>query len=397
MLLQGKKILLGISGSIAAYKTPELVRQLVKKGAQVKVILTAGGEQFVTPLALSTVAKHEVFASFSDAQLWNNHVELGLWADIMLIAPCSANTLAKLANGICDNFLLAVYLSARCPVVVAPAMDLDMWLHPATQKNVATIAQYGHHVIEPEDGELASGLSGKGRMPAPENLVIWLQHHFYQQNNTPRKKALITAGPTYEQIDPVRFIGNNASGKMGIALAEALVERNYEVTLVLGPSHLSSNYPGINTIKVGNAASMYEACMEHFPNMDLAIMSAAVADFTPVTVADQKIKKGDSTSFQIELTKTKDILASLGKIKKDTQKVVGFALETNNEIANAQAKLEKKNADAIILNSLNDAGAGFGHDTNKVYILQKNTSDIKELPLQSKKETAKAILDTILK
>lgn len=396
MLLQGKKILLGISGSIAAYKTPDLVRLLIKQGAEVKVLLTSGGEQFVTPLALATVSKHEVFSSFSISNQWHNHVALGLWADLLLIAPCSANTLAKMAQGACDNMLLAVFLSARCPVAFAPAMDLDMWTHPATQNNVKTLASYGYHLIEPAEGELASGLIGKGRMPEPEALVQWVNHFVYQQATAPRKKALVTAGPTYEQIDPVRFIGNNSTGKMGIALAEALVEKGYEVKLILGPSHLSTNYPGIEVVKVSNAASMFEAAQQHFPTCDVAIFSAAVADFTPINVADHKIKKGSDTTLSIELTKTIDILATLAQQKKASQTVIGFALETNNELEHAQSKLEKKNADAIILNSLQEKGAGFGHDTNKVYILQKNKSPI-ALPLQSKKETAKAILDTILK
>lgn len=399
MLLQGKKILLGISGSIAAYKTPELVRQLIKKGAEVKVILTDGGAQFVTPLALSTVAKQEVFLGLAnDNQQWHNHVALGLWADIFIIAPASANTIAKMAQGICDNMLLATYLSSKCTVMFAPAMDLDMWAHPATQRNIQTLLQDGLRMIPPENGELASGLVGTGRMAAPENIVSILEHYCYHHMaNNNRPKALVSAGPTYEAIDPVRFIGNHSTGKMGIALAEALADAGYNVSLVLGPTTWTTKHPGVNTIPVTDAASMYDACMNLFPNTEIAIMAAAVADFRPENKASQKIKKGEDDTLTLKLTKTNDILASLGKIKTNTQKLVGFALETNNEIAHAQAKLVRKNADYIVLNSLNEAGAGFGGDTNKVYILERDKESIKELPLQSKQDTAKAIVSYILK
>lgn len=395
MLLQGKNIVLGISGSIAAYKTPELVRQFVKKGATVQVILTEGGEQFVTSLALATVSKREVFSSLANNSTWHNHVALGQWADLFIVAPCSANTLGKMANGLCDNMLLATYLSAKCPVAVAPAMDLDMWIHPSVQKNVQTLIQNGNHIIQPEDGELASGLVGKGRMADPENIVLWTEQFFYNKKKH-KKTALVSAGPTYEAIDPVRFIGNHSSGKMGIALAEALAEQGYSVKLVLGPSTLSTRYPGIETISVNDAASMYQACQKYFPKVDIAFMAAAVADFTPKTKADQKIKKQhDSKHMSLELVQTEDILASLGKVKRDTQILVGFALETNNALQNAQSKLDRKKADYIILNTLEDKGAGFGHDTNKVAIIAPN--GIEYLPLQSKKETARAIVKTIVK
>lgn len=394
MLLQGKKIVLGISGSIAAYKTPELVRQFVKKGAEVQVILTDGGRQFVTPLALATVSRREVMLSMTADSQWHNHVALGLWADLFIIAPCSANLLGKMANGLCDNMLLATYLSARCEVAVAPAMDLDMWRHPAVQNNVNLLKANGNYLIEPESGELASGLSGQGRMAAPENIVAWAERYFYQQQ-PPQKTALVTAGPTYEAIDPVRFIGNHSTGKMGIALAEALADSGYNVKLILGPSSLTATHPAIETIRVTDAASMYEASHKYFPEVSVAVLAAAVADFTPETTADQKIKKGADTTMQLHLTQTRDILASLGKIKSDTQKLVGFALETQNALDNAKAKLERKNADHIVLNTLQDAGAGFGHDTNKVVILDRN-GQTTELPLQSKKDIARAIAHHIL-
>lgn len=396
MTLKGKKIILGISGSIAAYKTPDLVRLMVKQGAEVQVILTEGGQQFVTPLALSTVSKRAVLTRFTDDQQWNNHVELGLWADLILIAPCSANTMAKMASGLCDNLLQAVYLSARCPIAIAPAMDLDMWLHPSTQQNLVKIQSYNNHVIAPEDGELASGLVGKGRMADPQNIVNWIQHYFSAAAFSTRKKALVTAGPTYEAIDPVRFIGNYSTGKMGIALSEALVDFGYEVELILGPSQETSYNPFIHITRVKSAQSMFDACVERFNKMDIAIMSAAVADFKPKEIAQQKIKKGTDESMVIELVKNPDILAYLGKIKKDTQIVVGFALETNNELEHATKKLYQKNADFIILNSLNDKGAGFGHDTNQVYILSKDKNPV-NLPLQSKSDIAQHIIAHITK
>jgi len=394
MLLQGKKIVLGISGSIAAYKAPELVRQLVKKGAEVQVILTEGGQQFVTPLALATVSRREVMLSMTDNSQWHNHVALGLWADLFIIAPCSANLLGKMANGLCDNMLLATYLSARCETAIAPAMDLDMWQHPAVQHNISRLKANGNYIIDPETGELASGLTGQGRMAAPENIVSWAERYFYQQR-PPLQTALVTAGPTYEPIDPVRFIGNHSTGKMGIALAEALADAGYSVRLVLGPSSCSTRHPGIETIPVTDAASMYEACHRYFPQAEIAVLAAAVADFTPVSVAEQKIKKGTDETMQLHLAQTRDILASLGKIKTSTQKLVGFALETHDALDNARAKLERKQADYIVLNTLQDAGAGFGHDTNKVTILSRQGT-VTELPLQSKKDIARAIVNHIL-
>jgi len=396
MTLKGKKILLGISGSIAAYKTPELVRLLIKQGAEVQVILTEGGQQFVTPLSLATVSKRAVLTSFTDGQQWHNHVELGLWADLLLIAPCSANTLSKMAHGGCDNLLQATYLSARCPIAIAPAMDVDMWLHPSTQQNITTVKGYNNAIIEPEEGELASGLVGKGRMADPANIVAWVEHHFTTKAFDVRKKALVTAGPTYEAIDPVRFIGNYSTGKMGIAVAEALVDAGYEVDVILGPSTAISTKPFVHITKVTNAQSMYDACLERFDTADLIVCAAAVADFKPKTMAAEKIKKGADETMQIELVKNPDILAYLGKNKKHTQIVVGFALETNNELANATKKLEQKNADYIILNSLNDAGAGFGHDTNQVYVLSKD-KNIVNLPLQSKSDIAQQIVAYITK
>lgn len=395
MTLKGKKIILGISGSIAAYKTPELVRLFIKQGAEVQVILTEGGQQFVAPLSLSTVSKRAVLTSFTEKQQWHNHVELGLWADLILIAPCSANTLAKMAHGLCDNLLQAVYLSARCPVAIAPAMDLDMWLHQATQANISQIEAFGNSVIEPEDGELASGLVGKGRMADPQSIVAWAQHFFLKLAHPVRKKALVTAGPTYEAIDPVRFIGNHSTGKMGIALAEALVHQGFEVELILGPTSETTHHPFVNITRVTSAQSMFDACIERFATTDIAIMSAAVADFRPKAIASEKIKKGKDDSMQIELIKNPDILAYLGKIKKDTQIVVGFALETNNELENAKLKLHQKNADYIVLNSLNDKGAGFGSDTNQVYVLSKDKNTV-NLPLQSKSDIAQQIVAHIL-
>lgn len=402
MSLQGKKIILAVTGSIAAYKTPQLVRLLVKAGAEVQVVMTEAAKDFVTPLALSTVSTKEVFYSVSNGAHWNNHVHLGRWADILLVAPCSANTLAKMAHGLCDNMVQAIYLSAACPVVFAPAMDEDMWLHPATRANVAQLQTYGHHLIPVETGSLASGLTGPGRMAEPETITAWLDH-FFSTAAPPRlpvaipagTKALITAGPTYEAIDPVRFIGNFSTGKMGIALAEALAAQGIPVDLVLGPSKESTTHPLITTHKVVSAQDMYDACEQLFPATQIAILSAAVADFRPQEKAAEKIKKGSGETLQLTLVKNPDILAHLGSIKSEQQTVVGFALETNNELDNALKKLKAKNADMIILNSLQEAGAGFGHDTNKVTLLSKDGSRT-ELPLQSKKGIAKSIVDCIL-
>lgn len=369
VMLKGKKILVGVTGSIAAYKMATTVRLLIKAGAEVKVIMTPSAVNFISPLTLSTLSKHEVLHQLADNSSWANHVMLGRWADIMLIAPLSCNTLSKMATGACDNLLLAVYLSATCPVVVAPAMDEDMWHHPSTQKNIETIRSYNNQVIPVNNGELASGLSGDGRMAEPEEIVNWLNDFFFKHKALAGKKVLITAGPTYEAIDPVRFIGNASSGKMGIALADELNKRGAVVTLVLGPS--SQKIPaGVEVVNVRSAQEMYDACVQRFEQMDWAIMSAAVADYKPASVADQKIKKKADT-LQLELVKTPDILKQLGSMKKSGQCLVGFALETNNEKEYALKKLESKNADLIVLNSLNDAGAGFGYDSNKITIFDK--------------------------
>lgn len=394
MQLKGKKIILGVTGSIAAYKTPELVRQFIKAGAEVKVIVTNAATDFVSPLALETVSKNPVFSSVSDGSQWNNHVELGRWADVMLIAPCSANTLAKLSTGLCDNLLAAVYLSATCPVLIAPAMDADMWQHTATKNNLKEVQSFGNKIIPPTHGELASGLIGEGRMAEPEDIVTYVANFLSQNLPLKGKKALVTAGPTYERIDPVRFIGNFSTGKMGCAIAEALANAGADVTLVLGPSVIDIDNPRVKLIRVESAAQMFEESTQAFKSADMAIMSAAVADYTPATVADNKIKKSDTT-LDIKLSKTQDILASLGKTKTDKQLLIGFALETNNEEENAKGKLEKKNADLIVLNSLKDKGAGFAHDTNKVTLMGKNGFK-KELPLQSKKDVAKVLVQYII-
>lgn len=397
MSLEGKKIVLCISGSIAAYKTPELTRQLVKSGAIVKIICTEAAAKFVSTLALNTVSKNEVHNNINDGSSWNNHVELGRWADLILIAPCSANTMAKLANGLCDNLLNAVYLSATCPVVIAPAMDEDMWHHPSTKLNLDRLISYGNTIIPVGHGELASGLVGDGRMAELTEIVQFLKVFLDKNSTQPLqgKTALVSAGPTYERLDPVRFIGNFSTGKMGIALAEELAKLGAKVTLVLGPTHLRSTHTAIKTVLVESANEMFEACVAAFPSSDLTIMAAAVADYKPKEKATQKIKKADET-LEISLEKNKDILAHLGQIKTEGQILVGFALETENEMANAQQKLKKKNADYIVLNSLQDTGAGFGGDTNKVTIIAQN-GDVVELPLMSKSETASAIVNTITK
>jgi phosphopantothenoylcysteine decarboxylase/phosphopantothenate--cysteine ligase len=393
-MLQGKKILLGITGSIAAYKAVYIVRSLIKAGAEVKVIMTPSAKDFVSPLTLSTLSRNPVLTDLFDEQSWSNHVMLGRWADIMLIAPLSCNTLAKMAHGECDNLLLATYLSATCPVVAAPAMDEDMWHHPATRHNLERIQSFGNTVIPVEKGELASGLFGDGRMSEPEQIIAFITERFFLTRPLAGKKALVTAGPTYEAIDPVRFIGNHSSGKMGIAIAKELYRRGAEVTLVLGPSGTAFSANGIHLVNVVSAEEMYKACHAVFGQSDIAVLSAAVADYTPTVKAEQKIKKKED-NFQIGLTKTKDILKSLGQQKSKDQVLVGFALETTDEKNYAKKKLIDKNADMIVLNSLNDKGAGFGIDTNRVTIFEKSG---KELPFEtkSKEAVAKDIVDTII-
>jgi len=392
-MLQGKKILLGITGSIAAYKAATIVRLLIKAGAEVKVIMTDAAVGFISPLTLSTLSKHEVLYQIADNNSWANHVMLGRWADIMLIAPLSCNTLSKMATGNCDNLLLAVYLSATCPVVVAPAMDEDMWHHPSTKKNIQTITTYGNKIISVNNGELASGLFGEGRMAEPEEIIEWLNDFFFKKESLNGKSVLITAGPTHEAIDPVRFIGNASSGKMGIALAEEIKSRGAEVHLVLGPS--SEKVPSdIQLTRVVSAKEMFDICLNSFEKVDWAIMSAAVADYRPVEKASQKIKKKEQ-SLTIELVKNEDILKQLGAQKRAGQCLVGFALETNDEKENALKKLEAKNADLIVLNSLNDAGAGFGYDSNKITIFDKKGGE-KSFETKSKKEVAIDIVNTII-
>ena len=389
-----KKILLAITGSIAAYKAAFLVRLLIKAGAEVQVIMTSAATSFITPLTLSTLSKRPVFTAINSEESWNNHVELGLWADLMLIAPLTATTLGKLANGICDNIVVATYLSARCPVFFAPAMDLDMWQHPATQANVQKLLNYGDSLIPVEHGELASGLVGKGRMAEPESILRHLEDFFKQKQTFIGQQILITAGPTYEPIDPVRFIGNRSSGKMGIALAEEFAQRGAKVQLILGPSKLRTQHPAIETTKVQTAQQMYEASLSHFEKSEIAVLAAAVADYRPKATAHQKIKKKEA-NLKLELEKTIDIAAALGQQKCPHQKIIGFALETNDELKNAKAKLIKKNFDFIVLNSLQDKGAGFAHDTNKITIVHRNNK-VQKFELKPKKEVAKDIIDTIL-
>ncbi len=393
-MLQNKKILIAVTGSIAAYKIAHLTRLLVKKGAFVKVIMTEAATQFISPLTLSTLSKNKVLTRIFAEEQWANHVMLGRWADVMMVAPLSCNTLSKMASGACDNLLMAVYLSATCPVVVVPAMDEDMWHHPATLKNISAIEAYGNKVIPVNNGELASGLVGDGRMAEPEEIQQWLELYFEKDKELSGKKVLVTAGPTHEALDPVRFIGNASSGKMGIAIATELAARGAEVKLVIGPT--AEKIPVfINTVHVVNAADMYEACVSEFEKTDWVIMSAAVADYTPVKTAKQKIKKADNL-LAIELKKTVDILSHLGKIKKDSQCLVGFALETNDEKENAQAKLKNKNADMIVLNSLRDEGAGFGTDTNKITIFDKKGGTY-EFETRPKSVVAADIVNAIIK
>ena len=393
-MMKGKKIVLGITGSIAAYKAAVLTRLLIKKGAEVQIVITPAGKEFITPITLSALTSKPVISEFFSQRdgTWHSHVDLGLWADAMLIAPATASTIGKMAHGIADNMLITTYLSMKAPVFVAPAMDLDMFAHPATQHNLDILRSYGNHIIEPTAGELASHLVGKGRMEEPENIVAALESFFQKNSSMAGKKILITAGPTYEKIDPVRFIGNYSSGKMGYALAEECAARGAEVTLVSGPVNLSVNHPNINRIDVESAEQMYNACMSHYPTSDAGILCAAVADFTPECVADKKIKR-EKDDLTLNLKPTHDIAAALGKIKTDSQRLVGFALETNDETAHAQDKLKCKNFDFIVLNSLNDKGAGFRCDTNKITII--NSSKAEEYPLKTKKEVAADIIDKL--
>lgn len=396
-VLSGKKILLGISGGIAAYKTANLVRLLIKAGAQVQVVMSPASLHFVTPLTLSTLSKNPVYSTFFNEEEgngeWNNHVELGLWADFMLIAPATANTLSKMANGNCDNLLIATYLSAKCPVYFAPAMDLDMYKHPSTLDSFHKLKTFGNIMIPAESGELASGLVGEGRMAEPENIVSFLEKDIASKLPLIDKKILITAGPTYEAIDPVRFIGNHSSGKMGFDIADEAANNGAEVILISGPTHLNVKNTSIRLVRVISAQEMYDACHEYYNEVDVAIAAAAVADYRPKNVANQKIKKIEST-LSVELEKTKDILASLGEQKKN-QFLIGFALETENEFENAKQKIQKKNLDLIVLNSLNDKGAGFGQQTNKVTFISKNF-EIEPKELKSKEEVAQDIINKVI-
>lgn len=394
-MFSGKKIVIGVTGSIAAYKSILLVRQLIKEGAEVKVVMTPSAKDFVTPLTLSTLSKNPVITDLFHEDSWSNHVMLGRWADLMLIAPLSCNTLGKMANGICDNMLMATYLSATCPVCVAPAMDEDMWHHSGTQTNLDKLRLFGNLVIPVASGELASGLIGDGRMAEPDDILKFVAENIFINKDLTGKRVLVTAGPTYEPIDPVRFIGNHSSGKMGLALCEELVRRGAEVELVKGPGTGNISHPAINISKVQTAAEMFASCEKIFPKVDMAIMAAAVADYTPEHKAEEKIKKSD-TGLSIALKKTTDILKHLGESKKQGQLVVGFALETSNEREYAIGKLRSKNADMIVLNSLKDDGAGFGHDTNKVTIFDKKGGEW-AYEQKPKQQVARDIVDRLVK
>ena len=394
-MLKGKNILLGISGGIASYKIATLTRLLKKSGANIKVVMTPAAKEFITPLTLSTLSENPVFSEFANRQTgeWNSHVDLGLWADIFVLAPATANTIAKMANGICDNLLLATYLSAKCPVFIAPAMDLDMFKHPTTTKNINTLKAFGYTIIDAVEGELASGLIGKGRMEEPERIAEIIHSFFQNKQVLKGKKVLITAGPTHEQIDPVRFIGNNSSGKMGVELAKQAQRLGAEVTLIIGPNKLDL-IDGITWINVKSAEEMYSQVHKSLKKADIIIMSAAVADFKPKNVSLQKIKKNNA-ALQLELEPTQDILKSVGAIKTKKQLLVGFALESDNELKNAKKKLVTKNLDLIILNSLNDKGAGFEFDTNKITIIDKN-NNVDNFELKSKSDVAKDIFNKIV-
>ena len=400
-MLKGKNIILGVSAGIAAYKSALLTRLLVKNGAEVKVVMTEKAKEFITPLTMATLSKNPIMVDFYNPENgdWNSHVDLGLWADAMVVAPATANTMGKMANAIADNLLVTTYLSARCPVFVAPTMDLDMYLHPANQRNMKQLQEDGVHIIEAGSGELASGLSGKGRMAEPETIVDDLITFFQKQTSAKNDQLkgrtfLVNAGPTYEKIDPVRYIGNFSSGKMGYSIAEELAQRGAEVVLVSGPVNQKVKSERIKLIHVTSAREMYQACAEYFPNCDGAVLSAAVADYTPVICADQKVKSDDD-QMVVSLKSTLDIASKLGQMKKEGQVLVGFALETENAVKNALKKLEKKNLDFIVLNSLENTGAGFGHDTNQITIIDRNNNK-EEFSLKSKKEVAIDIVDKII-
>lgn len=395
-MLKGKKIVLGITGSIAAYKACHIIRGLIKKGAEVQVVITPAGKEFITPITLSALTSKPVISEFFGQKdgTWNSHVDLGLWADLMLIAPATAATLGKMAHGIADNMLITTYLSAKAPVYIAPAMDLDMFLHQSTKQNIETLRSYGNSIIEPTFGELASHLVGKGRMEEPERIIEIIEQHFAKEQQLAGKKVMITAGPTYEKIDPVRFIGNHSSGKMGYAIAEECAKRGASVTLISGPVSLEVNHPNIQRINVESAEDMYNSAHQYFVDTDVAVLCAAVADYTPLKKSDVKMKREKKSNLSIELIATKDIAASLGTVKKDGQMLVGFALETNNEEANAKDKLERKNLDFIVLNSLNDKGAGFKCDTNKISIIDRQRRT--DYELKPKSEVANDIVDRIV-
>ena len=395
MNMKGKKIVLGITGSIAAYKAAVLTRALIKKGAEVQIVITPAGKEFITPITLSALTSKPVISEFFAQRdgTWHSHVDLGLWADAMLIAPATASTIGKMAHGIADNMLVTTYLSMKAPVFIAPAMDLDMFAHPATQQNLDILRSYGNHIIEPASGELASHLVGKGRMEEPEKIVEALEAFFTQAQDLKSKKILITAGPTYEKIDSVRFIGNYSSGKMGYALAEDCARRGADVTLISGPVNLKTQHPSIRRIDVESADEMYQEAVRIYPETDAGILCAAVADFTPETVAPYKIKR-EKEDLTVRLKPTQDIASALGKMKRPCQRLVGFALETNNELAHAQEKRKRKNFDFIVLNSLNDKGAGFRHDTNKITIVDE--TGCTPYPLKDKKEVASDIIDKLV-
>lgn len=395
-MLKDKHIILGITGSIAAYKAAYIIRALVKKGAEVQVVITPAGKEFITPITLSALSSNPVISDFFSNRdgSWHSHVDLGLWADAMLIAPATASTIGKMANGIADNMLVTTYLSCKAPVFIAPAMDLDMFAHPSTQQNLDRLRSFGNYIIEPAEGELASHLIGKGRMEEPDKIISVLEEYFASKTILQKKKIVITAGPTYEKIDPVRFIGNYSSGKMGFALAEACAEQGAEVTLIAGPVSLTTVHPKINRVDVESAEEMYQAAMKAFPEADAGILCAAVADYRPEVQADEKIKRESKEEMTLQLVPNKDIAASLGAIKREGQVLVGFALETNNETYNAVSKLERKNLDFIVLNSLRDAGAGFRCDTNKISIIDRQ-GEVVSYPLKSKQEVAADIVNKL--